>query len=66
MEPEGVYERIDGGEDSVIEPETWTKVPKFDLWLEGILDYSELSAQDKRRADRLMRDAPPSERGIET
>ena len=47
------YVWIDGDDDYVIEPETWTTIPKFDLWLEGYLDFSELSARDRRRAERL-------------
>jgi hypothetical protein len=46
--------RMDSDAEKVIEPETWTAVPKYDLWLEGILDYSELAAEDKGRADRLL------------
>jgi len=57
--------RIDGHDEGVIEPETCIKVPKFDLWLEGVFDYSELAAKGKLRAHGLMGDAPASERGIE-
>ena len=27
----------------------------FDLWMEGLLDYADLPADDKARADRLLR-----------
>lgn len=58
MESKDAYVRIDGDAENVIEPETWTSVPKYDLWLEGALDYSELSAEDKSRADRLLSREP--------
>lgn len=60
------YVRIDGDDDYVIEPETWTRIPKFDLWLEGYLDFSELSARDRRHAARLLAGAESSGEEDET
>lgn len=33
---------------------------KFDLWLEGELDYDELSASDKKYADKILKKAKKS------
>ena len=48
------YIDIENDDEHVIEPETWTRIPKFDLWLEGRLGLSQLSSQDRRRAVWLL------------